>query len=377
MPPRRACAPKTATTARELAAPYPTRSCIKFIEEAYGKEAYSEVLHSKQPCHTFLLAPTRSSSAANPPIVRPEDFFGFLRCRVENSHRRGDGSLSVCAGASPAAKPPPPQAPPRAKLDPAKSRHIEVYPRDRPPMRVTMELLGCLYDLTIRDAMESLRLTDSGFRRLREWAGLNQWPRVRTWPLHFVAHKLGHVRGERVMMMGWAVDNDPFAYEVLHEAHRRAPGCAVEGLPRPATDLSMRVLVTRTARCKDVGARAPASIRTFSRPSVKVPVLPHGKQGSFVPTQAMAVERALGVFKPASEPARDTAEEQPGDEPAERWGEPALCSDFPDFDGELSEFLGGWDDYQSPVGCRGTPGCYDGFDGGVNIWSQLAMPEVN
>jgi hypothetical protein len=200
---------------------------------------------------------------------------------------------------------------------------------------------------------------------------------VRTWPLHFVEHKLGHVRGERVRMMGWAVDNDPFAYEVLYEAHRRAPGCSVEGLPRPATDLSMRVLVTRTARCKDVGARAPASIRTFSRPSVKVPVLPHGKQGSFVPTQAMAVERALGVFKPALEPGRETAEEQPDDEPAERSEEPVFCSDFPDFDGELGEFLGGWDDYQSPVGCRGTPGCYDSFDGGANIWSQLAMPEIN
>lgn len=363
---------KTATAARVLAAPYPTRSCIKFIEDAYGKDPYCG--------ETLQLAPTRSSEASNPPIVRPEDFFGFLRCRVENAERRDDGSLSVCAVARPAANRAPGSGPQAQKVcvGPAKARHIEVYPRDRPPLRVTRELLGCLHDLTIRDAMESFRLTDSGFRRLREWAGLNQWPRVRTWPLHFVEHKLGHVRGERVRMMGWAVDNDPFAYEVLHEAHRRAPGCSVDGLPRPATDLSMRVLVARTVGCKDVGARAPASIRTFPRPSARVPVLPQARPGGFVPRQAIAVERALGVSGSDSEPAGEArAGEAPVEPPAERLEEPAFCADFPDYDGELGEFLGGWDDYQSPVGCRGTPGCYDGFDGGANIWSQLAMPEVN
>lgn len=237
--------------------------------------------------------------APRPAAVSTEQYFDILRSAVESAQRTKADSrgISLVVRSEPSFH----------------FTHMDVARQNRPKLRVTKEILACLFDLTVKEAMETLRVHSRVMRRLREWAGISRWPRDVIYRNDHPVLTLERVRMERIKLMGRAVDSDPYLYELLYAAHKAAL-CSVEGLPRPREFLDFA-----------------------------------GERGRFEVPQAVAVAHyveSLAQRRPdeekteqcEAEPPRIAAERQGGQE--QTW----------DFDAELADYLGCWDDSEPGSG---------------------------
>jgi len=151
------------------------------------------------------------------PKMSPAQYYAALRACVENSERRSaDGPLVARVPDVPSAL----------------SQFMEIQRFGRPNFKISKAFFSCFFDLILPDVRDILRVSDKALRRIRNWVGVSHWPRIVVMTNTHPALNVHEVLKARIAMMGWALDNDFCAYEMLFLAHHKA-GCSMDGFPVP------------------------------------------------------------------------------------------------------------------------------------------------
>jgi hypothetical protein len=144
------------------------------------------------------------------------------------------------------------------------TRFFQMERIGRPKFLLTKAIFSCFFDLLVSEAREIMKIQDKTMRRIRSWCGVNRWPRNVILSNTHPVLNIPEVKRQRLSLMGWSVTHDPFCYEMLYHAHKKA-GCGMEGLPPPRFADTVADLTTH----EDVKSHShPDGVKSLSHPEM-------------------------------------------------------------------------------------------------------------
>jgi len=139
-------------------------------------------------------------------------------------------------------------------------QYCDTLRHDGVKLRVTPQLLHCFFDLSMPQSMTILNVNERTMKRLRNWCGMDRWPRQSIMNKTHPTLTLAKVQKHRLLMLEQTYNSSPYIYGLIYEAHMLA-GCDMSVLPLPASvQLRRPPRVKQQARVKDEYLQQEASV---------------------------------------------------------------------------------------------------------------------